>query len=213
MSAITTLFRRRSSSEVNMTEGSILRHLLVFAFPLLIGNIFQQLYNLVDTWVVGNYVSNEAFAAVGSVSSVINVLIGFFSGLLIDIFYGGILGFYALLYMFLGYGNGIFHRLFLDEDIKLPMVWIGFSDLAYGLLVYFFRFMLRGQFDFGYYFVHVILPELVYTVVVTLGLYWVIRVINAWLEKGEDDSHKGYGTISAASAAALMGGTDQSEEF
>ncbi|MBE6589873.1 MAG: MATE family efflux transporter [Ruminococcaceae bacterium] len=81
MSAITTLFRRRSSSEVNMTEGSILRHLLVFAFPLLIGNIFQQLYNLVDTWVVGNYVSNEAFAAVGSVSSVINVLIGFFSGL------------------------------------------------------------------------------------------------------------------------------------
>jgi len=139
--------------------------------------------------------------------------IGFFSGLLIDIFYGGILGFYALLYMFLGYGNGIFHRLFLDEDIKLPMVWIGFSDLAYGLLVYFFRFMLRGQFDFGYYFVHVILPELVYTVVVTLGLYWVIRVINAWLEKGEDDSHKGYGTISAASAAALMGGTDQSEEF
>jgi len=64
-----------------MTEGSILRHLLVFAFPLLLGNVFQQLYNMVDTWVVGNYVSNEAFAAVGSVSSITNMLIGFFGGL------------------------------------------------------------------------------------------------------------------------------------
>ena len=64
-----------------MTEGNILEHIIRFAFPLLIGNIFQQLYNTVDTWVVGNYVSNEAFSAVGSVGPVINMLIGFFTGL------------------------------------------------------------------------------------------------------------------------------------
>ncbi|MBQ0009897.1 MAG: MATE family efflux transporter [Ruminococcus sp.] len=64
-----------------MTEGSIFRHLLEFAFPLLIGNIFQQLYNMVDSWVVGNYVSNEAYAAVGTVGPIINTLIGFFMGL------------------------------------------------------------------------------------------------------------------------------------
>ncbi len=81
LKSMRSVFQRKSAHEVNMTEGSILRHLLVFAFPLLIGNIFQQFYNLVDTWVVGNYVSNEAFAAVGSVSSIINVLIGFFGGL------------------------------------------------------------------------------------------------------------------------------------
>ena len=67
--------------EVDMTQGSIFRHLLAFAFPLLIGNVFQQLYNMVDTWVVGNYVSNEAFSAVGSVGPIINTLIGFFTGL------------------------------------------------------------------------------------------------------------------------------------
>ena len=66
---------------VDMTQGSIMKHLLTFALPLLVGNIFQQLYNTVDTWVVGNYVSNEAFAAVGSVGPVINMLIGFFTGL------------------------------------------------------------------------------------------------------------------------------------
>ena len=66
--------------DVDMTEGNILRHLITFAMPLLVGNIFQQLYNMVDTWVVGNYVSNEAFSAVGSVGPIIN-MIGFFLGL------------------------------------------------------------------------------------------------------------------------------------
>ena len=64
-----------------MTVGSIPRHLLLFALPLLAGNLFQQLYNMVDTWVVGNFVSNEAFSAVGTVGPIINILIGFFSGL------------------------------------------------------------------------------------------------------------------------------------
>lgn len=64
-----------------MTEGNIFGHLINFALPLLLGNLFQQLYNTVDTWVIGNYVENEsAFAAVGSVGPIINVLIGFFSG-------------------------------------------------------------------------------------------------------------------------------------
>lgn len=69
------------SRDVDMTAGSVVSHLLQFAFPLLIGNIFQQLYNTVDTWVVGNYVSNEAFSAVGSVGPIVNLLIGFFTGL------------------------------------------------------------------------------------------------------------------------------------
>lgn len=67
--------------DVDMTQGNIIRHLISFALPLFIGNIFQQLYNTVDTWVVGNYVSNEAFSAVGSVTPIINLLIGFFMGL------------------------------------------------------------------------------------------------------------------------------------
>ncbi len=66
--------------DIDMTRGNIARHLIEFAIPLLAGNIFQQLYNTVDTWVVGNYVSNEAFSAVGTVGPIINMLIGFFMG-------------------------------------------------------------------------------------------------------------------------------------
>ena len=76
-----SFFLPKKSSSVNMTEGSILKHILSFAIPVLVGSLFQQLYNMVDTWVVGNYVSNEAFSAVGSVGPIINTLIGFFTGL------------------------------------------------------------------------------------------------------------------------------------
>lgn len=56
-------------------------HLILFALPLLIGNLFQQLYNTVDSIVVGNFVSKTALAAVGSTDNIINTIIGFFSGL------------------------------------------------------------------------------------------------------------------------------------
>ena len=71
----------KRGKDVDMTQGNITKHLITFALPLLAGNIFQQMYNMVDTWVVGRYVSNEAYAAVGTIGPVINMLIGFFMGL------------------------------------------------------------------------------------------------------------------------------------
>ena len=70
----------RGKTEVDMTRGGIVALLLNFAAPLLLGNIFQQLYNTVDTWVVGNYVGKNAFSAVGTLSPIINTIIGFFIG-------------------------------------------------------------------------------------------------------------------------------------
>lgn len=75
------LNRLRKKQDIDMTQGSIARHIISFSLPLLAGNLFQQLYNTVDSWVVGNYVSNEAFSAVGTVGPIINMLIGLFMGL------------------------------------------------------------------------------------------------------------------------------------
>ena len=63
-----------------MTEGSIFKSILLFALPLLLGNLLQQMYNTVDSIIVGNYVSMEALAAVGSSTSLINLLISFSQG-------------------------------------------------------------------------------------------------------------------------------------
>jgi len=72
---------RNKRHELNMTEGSIAGNLIRFAFPLLLGNLFQQLYNMVDTWVIGQWGLDAEYAAVGTVGPIINILIGFFMGL------------------------------------------------------------------------------------------------------------------------------------
>ena len=77
-----------------MTEGVIWKEILFFAIPLILGNLFQQLYNTVDSIIVGNYVGSNALAAVGSSGAIINLLIGFCigastgAGVIISQFYG-----------------------------------------------------------------------------------------------------------------------------
>ena len=106
------------------------------------------------------------------------IWVGFFCGLCMDIFYGSTIGFYALIYTYIGYFNGMFRKLFYPEDIKLPMLLIMGSDLIYSFAVYFFLFFFRGKFQLTYYIQHIILPELVYTMLVTIVLYMIILKVN-----------------------------------
>ena len=64
-----------------MTHGNIAKQLIVFAIPLLVGNLFQQLYNTVDSIVVGNFIGDQALAAVNSSGPIIDMLVSFFMGL------------------------------------------------------------------------------------------------------------------------------------
>ena len=81
--------------------------------------------------------------------------------------------------------NGFFNKIFYDDDIKLPMLVISASEFLYSLIVYVFLFLIRTRFNFGYYFIHIIIPELVYTIVVTLFLYRLINGVNRKLEQPE----------------------------
>ena len=74
------LHKRKSSGSTLMTEGTIWKHILLFSIPLILGNMLQQLYNTVDSIVVGNSLGSEALAAVGSSSSLISLLISFSMG-------------------------------------------------------------------------------------------------------------------------------------
>ncbi|MDO5459054.1 MAG: MATE family efflux transporter [Eubacteriales bacterium] len=74
----------RSSAEKStardMTQGPILRQLVFFSFPLMLGNVFQLLYNMVDSIIVGNFVSKQALAAIGSTTVIVSMIVFFFSG-------------------------------------------------------------------------------------------------------------------------------------
>ena len=68
------------SHATNLTEGSIWKNIILFALPVLLGNIFQQLYNMVDSLIVGNFLGDDALAAVSSSGNLIFMFVGFFNG-------------------------------------------------------------------------------------------------------------------------------------
>lgn len=70
----------KKTSVRDMTEGSILKQIVFFSLPLMLGNVFQMLYNTVDSVVVGNFVGKQALAAVGSTTMIVNMLVFFFNG-------------------------------------------------------------------------------------------------------------------------------------
>mgnify|MGYP002678238548 FL=1 len=69
------------AKSVSLTEGKILKSLVIFAIPILIGNIFQQLYNVADTAIIGNVLGDQALAAVGATSALYSLVIGFANGI------------------------------------------------------------------------------------------------------------------------------------
>ncbi len=111
--------------------------------------------------------------------------IGFVSGLAIDLFYGNMFGFNALIYMYLGYLNGRFYNVFFDEDIKVPMTLVAASDFLYNIVFYVIQFLFRQRYELSAYLIHIILPEVLYTILCTLLFYKVIYHINRRLVENE----------------------------
>lgn len=116
------------------------------------------------------------------------MMVGFISGLLVDIMFNDLIGFYALIYMVIGYANGFFRKIFYDDDIKLPLILIAASDFLYGNIVCIFMFIMRSKFHYLFYLKNVIIPELIYTILVTIVLYQIILYINKKLEAEEKRS-------------------------
>ena len=103
---------------------------------------------------------------------------GFFCGFLVDMFYGSVFGFYALIYMYIGFLSGYAHRICYDDDVKVPIFLAGAGDILYGLAVYALQFLLRGRLGLGTYLSRIILPETFYTIILTLIVYRVFYYIN-----------------------------------
>lgn len=110
------------------------------------------------------------------------LLLGFFLGLLFDIFYGGFLGYYALIYMTIGYISGMFNHLFFDFEIKLPMMITLLCDFLYGIFTCLVSFILHGKFHLFFYISRLIVPEMIYTLAFTLILYRFFHWIDSRLE-------------------------------
>lgn len=118
------------------------------------------------------------------------MFVGFFSGLLLDLSAGSYFGMYALLFLLIGYLNGLFAKYFFGDDIRLPIILIAISDLLYSLVVYIVLFLVKGKFDFLFYLKSIILPEVVYTILVSIFLYFILFKLNSFIDKKEKRSRR-----------------------
>ena len=118
------------------------------------------------------------------------IMTGFAAGLLIDLSYGDLVGFHALLYLWVGFFCGRYRDIFCDEDIKVPLLLVGGCDIAYNTAIYAARFLMRGRLEFGYYARHVILPEAVWTVLIAIVLYRLIYLLNHALVEKEKEGRQ-----------------------
>lgn len=109
--------------------------------------------------------------------------VGFFAGLIMDMFGGTLLGQYALILSVLGYASGFFTPYFFLEYVTLPMGVCTVCEFIYGFYVYVTGFLLRGRLNLPYYFMTIILPETIYTVVILILVYRFLMFVNRKLDE------------------------------
>jgi rod shape-determining protein MreD len=111
------------------------------------------------------------------------LLMGFFSGILVDLMFNDIIGLCGLFYMLIGYFIGYTHKFYDRDDYTIPILLTAVGDLVYGFFYYVFEFLLRGRLNFLYYFRRFILTEMIYTVAVSVLLYKLLHMINNLLDR------------------------------
>lgn len=112
---------------------------------------------------------------------------GFFCGILSDMMYGTVIGLYAFGLMTIGFLCGHSQKVYFTDNYILPCVLVGISDFAYGIYYYVTEFLIRGRLDFQFYFLTVILPEMIYTMLLAFVVSRLLGMLeNHLTEKREE---------------------------
>lgn len=167
---------------------SIRRIVVMAAFIL----VFYLLQTTICTWIFPHTaVPNLLLILTLSVGllrgRIEGMFAGFFCGLVMDIFSGGMLCFYSLIYMYIGYLNGILRKSLVSDLPLLPMLLCGLSEVLYHIYIYIFSFLLRNRLDFTVYLEDVVMPELIVTILAGILFYGMILAANHVLEKKEKE--------------------------
>ena len=111
------------------------------------------------------------------------MLAGVLCGLLMDSVFGHRIGYYSLIFLYMGYLNGICQKYFFYDNLAVPLLACGLSDFGLGFYIFVVSFLLRNRTNFPFYMMNMILPELVSTIVAALILFRIIALINAKMKK------------------------------
>lgn len=112
---------------------------------------------------------------------------GFLCGILPDLLYGDLVGINSLICLFIGYLSGFANKIYDSEDVTFPVLITALADFLYGVLYYVFNFLFRSRLDFPYYLRRIILPEIVYTVVVSAVVYKLLQKLFSLFERRQEE--------------------------
>ena len=100
------------------------------------------------------------------------MLVGFLSGVMYDLFFSSLFGFSALVFVYIGYFSGIFYKEYEKVEVLIPLAMIMASDFVFEFLSYIGNFLLHNRLNVDFFLRRFIMPEVVYTLVVALVLYY-----------------------------------------
>lgn len=154
----------------------IISTLLIIIICFVLQTTFFQALALAD--VVPNLmlIVTVAYGYMGGEKE--GIYVGLCCGLLIDLFFGGVIGLYALIFMVIGYLNGVLNKIYYTDDLIIPLILIAISDIFYNFYYYITEFLLRGRVNLMFYFRRIILPEVVYTVLISVVLYKLLHTLH-----------------------------------
>ncbi len=168
-----------------MNISKVIKQVVFFLLSLIIGFVLHVciFQNLVLGVVFPN-VFLILTAALGFMyGSIYGMTFGFIAGLLLDSISYDYFGLNCLVLLTIGYLNGLLMKFFYGDDIRLPMLFIGASDVFHGIIIYIFTFLTRQRYDFVFYFLNIIMPEAVYSVLVFILLYAPLYKGLLWIKR------------------------------
>lgn len=161
-----------------MIKKKVVSILIIFIAFILQTTIFQSLA-LAD--VVPNLllIVTVCYAYLRGRTS--GLLTGFLCGLLLDMMYGSVIGLYAFIFMTLGFIIGFCQKIYFTDSLLLPSILITAGDFIYGIYYFVTEFLMRGRVHLGFYLLHVILPEMIYTALVGILIYRLLDALERFL--------------------------------
>lgn len=108
----------------------------------------------------------------------IGIITGLFCGFLCDMYFNGVFGLYILIYSVIGFMNGTLNSSFFEDTITLPMLLSLVNGLVYNIYIYITHFLIRKRFDLPFYFLNVMAPSILFTLIVTVLVYKSLYKLN-----------------------------------
>ncbi len=170
-----------------MSRGYVIKHFFLYVVSII---IFFLLQTTVFQWIsLAGVVPNLLVIIVVTTGifsgSVPGIFCGLICGLLVDCMYGNVIGLCALFYMLDGYLAGFVHRFYSpQEEYAIPLFLIGLGDFIYNFLYYLAEFLLRNRQEFIHYFLTIMLPEMVYTLLAAVFFYKLLFLIHKKIVEG-----------------------------